>query len=67
MPKPIKLTLVLRGLKKNDFEFVSQKGSHKKFTDGKRVVVVKVTKKEIPQGTLNSILGQSGLQESDFR
>ena len=67
MPKPIKLTLVLRGLKKNGFEPVAQKGSHKKFTDGERVVIVKVTKKEIPQGTFNSILGQSGLQASDFR
>jgi len=67
MPKPIKLTLVLRGLKENGFEAISQKGSHKKYTDGERVVIVKVTKKEIPQGTFNSILGQSGLQESDFR
>lgn len=67
MPKPIKLTLVLKGLRRNGFEVVSQKGSHKKYTDGERIVIVKVTKKEIPQGTFNSILGQSGLQESDFR
>ena len=67
MPRPIKLTLVLRGLRKKGFQAISQKGSHKKFMNGDRVVIVKVTKKEIPQGTFTSILGQSGLRESDFR
>jgi len=69
MPKPIKLQIVIRVLQEKGFFFVSQKGSHAKFKkDGKptRVVIVKMSKKEIPFGTFRSILFLSGLKDGDF-
>ena len=70
MPKPIKLSVVIRVLQEKGFFFVSQKGSHAKFRkEGKprRTVIVKMGKKEIPHGTFTSILLLSGLKENDFR
>lgn len=70
MPRPIPLHRVIQVLNEKGFFFVSQKGSHAKFRKiGKptRTVIVKMAKKEIPHGTFQSILLQSGLKESDFR
>ena len=50
----------------NGFLIVSQRGSHQKFTNGKRVVIVPVPRKEIPIGTLKSISRQSGINLSEF-
>jgi len=71
MPRPITLKDVLRVLKKQGFLLVRQKGSHSRYekvtpqTSFK--VTVKVSKKEIPYGTFQSIILQSGLTEEDFR
>jgi len=70
MPRPIPLKRILKVLQEKGFFFVSQKGSHVKFRkEGKpiRTVIVKMGKKEVPHGTFQSILLQSGLKESDFR
>lgn len=70
MPRPISLKLVLRILGEQGFQFVSQRGSHAKFrsnTDPSRTVIIKMSKKEIPHGTFQAILGQAGLSEGDFR
>ena len=70
MPKPIKLSVVIRVLQEKGFFFVSQKGSHAKFRKEEkstRIVIVKMGKKEIPHGTFMSILLLSGLKENDFR
>ncbi|MBU1682646.1 type II toxin-antitoxin system HicA family toxin [Patescibacteria group bacterium] len=70
MPKPISLKLVLKVLQNHGFRFISQNGSHGKFRKKgrpNRIVIIKTTKKEIPYGTFQSILLQSGLRESDFR
>ena len=70
MPKPIALKRVIHILLAKGFLFISQRGSHGKFRKGgnpARVVIVKMTKKEIPFGTFRSILQQSGLEENDFR
>jgi len=70
MPRPIQLKDVLKALKKQGFFFVSQKGSHAKFRNygtPSRTVIVKTTKKEIPHGTLQSIVLQSGIKEIEFR
>lgn len=70
MPKPIDLRVVIKVLKYRGFFFVSQKGSHSKFRNSGRpvrTVIVKMSAKQIPFGTLRSILLQSGLKESDFR
>ena len=54
-------------LEQNGFIFVSQKGSHKKFKKEKRIVIVPHPKKEIPRGTLASILRQAGIDKDDFK
>jgi len=58
---------IIRILKQNGFTFVSQKGSHKKFKKDKRVVIVPDPKKEIPRGTISSIIRQSGIDKEDFK
>lgn len=70
MPKPIELKLVLKILKSKGFVLISQKGSHGKYRKHGhpvKTVIIKMSKKEIPHGTFQSILLQSGLQENDFR
>jgi predicted RNA binding protein YcfA (HicA-like mRNA interferase family) len=44
---------IIKILESNGFYFVSQKGSH--------------PRKEIPVGTLKSIIRQSGIEESEFK
>jgi predicted RNA binding protein YcfA (HicA-like mRNA interferase family) len=69
MPKPVLLSLILRVLNKKGFFFVRQKGSHARFrkvSGQTRNVTIKMSKKEIPYGTFQSILLQSGLDEKDF-
>lgn len=71
MPRPIPLKLVLKILRQKGFSLTGQKGSHAKFrkekNKAKRLVIIKTTKKEIPHGTFQAILLQSGLKETDFR
>ena len=51
---------IIKGLEGNGFMCVSQKGSHRKYRNGGRVVIVPMHY-EIAKGTLRSILEQSGL------
>ena len=52
----------------NGFAFVSQKGSHQKYRDADgRVVIVPAERREIPVGTISSIIRQSGLNPDLFR
>jgi predicted RNA binding protein YcfA (HicA-like mRNA interferase family) len=56
-------------LEDEDFQFVSQQGSHAKYRkEGapKLTVIVPAGRREIPRGTFRSILRQSGLDESAF-
>jgi predicted RNA binding protein YcfA (HicA-like mRNA interferase family) len=49
------------------FAFVSQKGSHQKFRSPTgRVVIVPAGRREIPVGTIISIIKQSGLDRALF-
>jgi predicted RNA binding protein YcfA (HicA-like mRNA interferase family) len=66
MSKLLSSEQIISVLKKQGFVFVSQKGSHKKYRDNERVVIVPDPKKEIPQGTFLSILRQAGLSKNDF-
>jgi len=54
-------------LRKLNFEFISQSGSHGKFKnqDGK-TVILPMNKKEIPYGTFRSILRQIGIDVNFF-
>ena len=66
MPKLYSSKQIVKILKKYDFSFVSQKGSHGKFSKSEFVVIVPMNKKQIPAGTFASILRQSGLSKKDF-
>ncbi|MDP2736415.1 MAG: type II toxin-antitoxin system HicA family toxin [bacterium] len=69
MPKPVMLSLILRVLRQKGFFFVRQKGSHARFRktgSPTKNVTIKMSKKEVPYGTFQSILLQSGLKESEF-
>jgi predicted RNA binding protein YcfA (HicA-like mRNA interferase family) len=56
---------VIRLLEKNGWILKTQKGSHKQFVHSEKpgkITVASHGKKEIPPGTLNSILKQAGLK-----
>jgi predicted RNA binding protein YcfA (HicA-like mRNA interferase family) len=66
MPKLYSSADIEKTLKQEGFSFVSQRGSHVKFRktgNPVRTVIVPAGRKEIPRGTLRSILRQSGLDE----
>lgn len=49
------------------FNFVSQKGSHGKFKNNEgEISIVPMNKKEIPEGTLSSILKQVKITKKEF-
>jgi predicted RNA binding protein YcfA (HicA-like mRNA interferase family) len=66
MPRLYSSRHIIKVLLAHGFIEVDQTGSHKKFTDGERVVIVPAPRKETPQGTFHSILRQSGLKRTDF-
>jgi len=57
---------VLRILLEHGFLLKSQKGSHQKYTNGSRIVILPAKRKEIPVGTLKSISRQSGIDYDEF-
>lgn len=58
---------IIRVLIDNGFIQVGQKGSHKKFRKGEKIVIVPDPRKEVPMGTFYSIIRQSGLKKEDFK
>ena len=61
---------IIKVLEKNQFVYVSQKGSHvkyRKYGNPSLTVIVPANHREIPFGTFRSILRQSQLQEIDFK
>ncbi|MEO8821272.1 MAG: type II toxin-antitoxin system HicA family toxin [Ginsengibacter sp.] len=69
MPKLFSSDQIIRVLLRNGFEFVSQKGSHRKYRkmgNPTLTTIVPADRKETPLGTFKSILKQSELQASDF-
>ena len=56
---------VIQALNKFGFEFVSQRGSHMKYTNGNRTVIVP-NHTEIAKGTLKSILTMADISLDDF-
>ncbi len=68
MPKLYSSKEIESVLKKYSFHFVSQKGSHGKYKDGKgKTVILPMNKKEIPNGTFRSILKQAEINLEDFK
>ncbi|HUC01560.1 MAG TPA: type II toxin-antitoxin system HicA family toxin [Candidatus Paceibacterota bacterium] len=70
MPKLPSSKAIVSVLLKEGFVFVSQKGSHAKYRNsmGGRMmtVIVPMGQKEIPWGTVRSIIHQSGLPRERF-
>jgi predicted RNA binding protein YcfA (HicA-like mRNA interferase family) len=56
-------------LRKHGFALVTQKGSHQKWRhlNGRQVIVAMHGNKQIPIGTLKSIIKGAGLTAEDFR
>ncbi|MBI2040031.1 type II toxin-antitoxin system HicA family toxin [Candidatus Microgenomates bacterium] len=70
MPKLYSSKQIAKILENHGFTLLSQKGSHGKFRktiEGKVLTtIVPMGKREIPAGTLSSILRQSRLNKEDF-
>lgn len=70
MPNSYPSDWIEKILRQHGFILVSQKGSHAKFIaliGGRKVVtIVPASKKDIPRGTFQAILKQSGLSKDDF-
>ena len=56
---------VIKVLEKCGFEYVSQKGSHMKYVNGEKVVII-LNHDEVAKGTLKSILAMAKIELDDF-
>lgn len=56
---------VIKTLEKFGFVYVSQKGSHIKYSNGDRVVIIP-NHTEVAKGTLKSILSMANINLDDF-
>lgn len=66
----LKADEIIKILSANGFEKVSQKGSHQKWKNygkGKQVIMPYHKGKQLPIGTLKSIIEGSGIQEKLWR
>jgi predicted RNA binding protein YcfA (HicA-like mRNA interferase family) len=66
MSKLLSSEQIIKTLLKSGFQFVSQRGSHKKYQKEGFTVIVPSPRKEIPIGTFRSIVRQAGLSVNDF-
>ena len=56
---------IIKALEKFGFEYVSQKGSHMKYSNGENVVIIP-NHTEVAKGTLKSILLMANISLDDF-
>lgn len=66
MPKLLSSREIIAILQSKGFVLKSTKGSHCKYVNGSKIVIVPHPKPEIPFGTFLSIVRQSGLSKTDF-
>lgn len=66
MPKQYSSEEVIKILIERKFRFISQKGSQAKYRKNNFTVIIPVGRKEIPLGTVRSIMRQAGLQKKDL-
>ncbi|CAM3082668.1 Predicted RNA binding protein YcfA, dsRBD-like fold, HicA-like mRNA interferase family [Lactobacillus bombicola] len=59
---PMKTKEFVRLLKRNGFVKVSQTGSHAKYRNGTRQVIVPIHARELPKGIEHSMMKQAGLR-----
>ena len=65
MPPVLRPERIIKGLENNGFQFIKQKGSHRKYKKDGRTVIVPMHY-EVAKGTLMSILEQAGLTLNDL-
>ena len=53
---------VIKALKQDGREFVSQRGSHLKYKKGNRICIIPNHKGDIPTGTLSQIVKSTGIK-----
>lgn len=58
---------IIKILERKGFTLKSVKGSHQKYIKGSRIVIIPHPKKDLPGGTLKSILRQAGLNKEDLQ
>ncbi len=58
---------VVKILNKMGFSTLSQKGSHKKLSNGKKKLIVPMHKKDLKKGTLKGILEQGNIDLEEFK
>ena len=66
----LKASEVIKILQKHGFNLISQRGSHQKWRNnntGKQVIVPYHKGKQLPLGTIKSIIEGSGIAENEFR
>ncbi len=66
----LKASEVIKVLQQHGFTLISQRGSHQKWRHphtGKQVIVPYHKGKQLPLGTLRSIIEGSGIPEEEFR
>jgi len=56
---------IIAALGKRGFEYKSQRGSHAKYSNGTRKVIIPMHS-EVARGTLRGILQQAGVELDDF-
>ena len=56
---------IISALSKKRFIYKSQKGSHAKYSNGHRIVIIPIHD-TVARGTLKSILLQAGIELEDF-
>ena len=56
---------IISALSRKGFYFKSQKGSHAKYTNGNRIVIIP-KHDTVARGTLKSILVQAGIELEEF-
>ena len=61
----LKSAEIIAALSKKGFIFKSQKGSHAKYTDGKRIAIIPLHD-TVARGTLKSILLQANIELEEF-
>ena len=66
----LKVDEIIRVLQQHGFILISQRGSHQKWRNtntGKQVIVPYHKGKQLPLGTIKSIIDGSGITEEEFR
>ncbi len=58
---------IIQLLERKGFTLKSVKGSHHKYVKQDRIVIVPHPKKDLPGGTLRSVLRQAGLNNKDLQ